>query len=210
MNLDKYFRSDVKYPPFSDKVVWRPLAKRITTLFLKSSITANQVSVLKFLFLLLTGIVYAQGVWIWFAIGGFLLVLANDLDYVDGMIARIRGTGSERGRWMDNITEDTGEIIVILGLTAGLCGLYPWPLMVVVGSFTILFKLILGGMGKQKTAPKTTVFSSPLPPRVYWTMRTVPILLLITGIFNIIVVGFILMCTYYGIRLFSEVMRRSL
>lgn len=208
MDLDKYFRPDVKYPTLSDKIVWRPLAKQITRAFLRLNITANQVSVLKFLVLLLTGIMYAQGVWIWLVAGGFLLILGNALDYVDGMIARIRRSESEYGRWVDNVTEDIGEILVILGLTVGLCRFYPYPPVVAVGFLTLLFKLVLREMGKQKVAPKRTVFSSPLPLRVYLTERTVPILLLITGLFNIVAVGFALMGIYYATMLFSEVRRR--
>lgn len=124
------------------------------------------------------------------------------------MIARIRKTASEHGRWLENATEDMGEIVVILGLTAGLCRVYPWPLMVVAGVFAILFKLTLGGLGKQKTQPKTTVFSSPLPLRVYLTANVPPILLLVAGVFNIMVWGFLLMWFYYAARLFSEVVRR--
>lgn len=209
MNLDKYHRPDVKYPPLSDKVVWRPLARPITRLLLKIGTSANQVSALKFFVLLLTGLVYVRGTWVWFAVGGFLLCSAKVLDFSDGMIARIRKTASEHGRWLENATEDMGEIVVILGLTAGLCRVYPWSLMVVAGLFAILFKLTLGGLGKQKTQPKTTVFSSPLPLRVYLTANVLPILLLVSGVFNIMVWGFLLMWFYYAARLFSEVRRFS-
>lgn len=207
-DLDKYWRPDVKYPPLSDKIVWRPLAKPIARLCLKVNLTANQTSVLKCLVLCMAGLMYLLGGWSWFVVGGVLLVFAKALDFVDGMLARIKGTASEYGRKLENMTEDAGETVVILGLMAGLCRAYPQSLMVVMGLSAILFKLILGKMGEQKTQPKKTVLSAPLPMRVYLTANVIPILLLVTGLFNIIVVGFVLMCAYYGIRLSLEVMRR--
>lgn len=210
IDLDKCRRPDVKYPAFTHKLIWYPLSKFLTPFFLRINVSANNVSVLKFLVFILAGMLYLGGTWKWFVLGSVILIMAHVLDNVDGMIARVTGTMSERGRWIDNITEDIGGIFVVIGLMFGLCKIYPWLLITTIGILIILFKLKLGAVGKQETAPKTTVFSSPLPFRIYWTVKTVPVLLLVTGLFNVIVVGFVLMTVYHGIRLFSEMVRRSL
>lgn len=209
INLDAYWRPDIKYPAFTHKFVWYPLARLFAPFFLRINATADHVSILKFLIFVLAGVVYLGGTWEWFVLGGVLLIVAHALDYTDGLIARVTGTASEHGRQVDNITEDTGEIVVIMGLTLGLYKAYNfYPLIGLLGVAIVVFKTVLGYIGKQETQPKETVFSSPLPLRVYWTVKMVPILLLITGIFNVMVMGFVLMCAYYGIRLSLEAIRR--
>lgn len=206
MNLDKYFTPHVKYPSFSDKVLWRPLAKLLVKPLLKTGLSANEVSGLKLVAYIVTALMYMGRLWI---LGGLFLVTAIALDYVDGMVARIRKTASEYGNRVDYMTEQTGIVLTIIGLTFGLCGEYAYPLVVALGGLLLVFRVGIWSIRKNTETPvripMTTVFSYPLSPWVYWTHQTLPLLLFVGAILNIMFFVTIIWCVYMGIKMFQAI-----
>lgn len=50
------------------------------------------------------------------AVGGFVMGLGASLDIVDGVLARVTGTESRRGAFLDSFTDRVGEVAVWTGL----------------------------------------------------------------------------------------------
>jgi phosphatidylglycerophosphate synthase len=87
-------------------------------------VTPNQVTAVS-LGLGLTAVVLAA-VGGWPAVGGAgLLMFAQVvLDSVDGELSRVRHLGSKLGMWLDNLSDDVLDNLLVVGLGAGLGG--PW------------------------------------------------------------------------------------
>jgi CDP-diacylglycerol--glycerol-3-phosphate 3-phosphatidyltransferase len=50
------------------------------------------------------------------AVGGFVMGVGASLDIVDGVLARVTGTESRRGAFLDSFTDRVGEVAVWTGL----------------------------------------------------------------------------------------------
>ena len=82
--------------------VLRP-ASFLVTWLLPAWVTANQVTVFSYLVALLSLVLLAVGSFTGFLLGSVLLVFFNLLDCVDGNLARLRGTPTSFGRFLDSL-----------------------------------------------------------------------------------------------------------
>ena len=99
----------------------RRISPYVTWAFLRLGITANQCTVLRLVLTLGIAVMFATPV-VWWWIGGvFARYGTVVLDCVDGELARIRGTSSPEGTYLDQFACEIGWVAVIAGMT---CGLY--------------------------------------------------------------------------------------
>jgi len=91
---------------------------RIGSTFAKTGINATGFSILGLIFAVLAGTAYA-GLWGGILFGGVLLLMAGFFDMLDGAVARITGTASLEGAFIDSNFDRLVEIIVYGGITFG-------------------------------------------------------------------------------------------
>ncbi len=76
-------------------------------------ITADMVSYASLVLAVVGAAYFARG---WFALGGWLFYLSFILDAMDGMVARARGTSSDRGEFLDALLDRYVDFAVSLGM----------------------------------------------------------------------------------------------
>ena len=98
-----------------------PIIDRIGSIFAKTGISPNGWSVVGLLFAALSGIAFSSlwGNWI---LGGSFLLISGFFDIVDGSVARVTKTISNRGAFLDSNFDRIAEILVYGGLISGAIG----------------------------------------------------------------------------------------
>ncbi len=89
----------------------RHLSHRLTPLFLKTSVTPNQITIGSLLSGLACAVCFLQGGWVAGIAGGLLLVASYTLDNCDGEVVRIKNMSSGFGAKLDDLSDwivDTG------------------------------------------------------------------------------------------------------
>jgi phosphatidylglycerophosphate synthase len=131
--LIQEYRSMLKAPEIEeilDLVLFRPIAFVIVKLLQPTRITPNHVTLFSFLPGLASGWCFWQGTPEFFLYGSILLFFTNVLDCVDGMLARIRGTGSLVGYVLDGLVDYVTQIFLIIGVIHGMAVLTGQPLYI--------------------------------------------------------------------------------
>ena len=120
-----------------------PIIDRIGSIFAKTGISPNGWSVVGLLFAALSGIAFSSlwGNWI---LGGSFLLISGFFDIVDGSVARVTKTISNRGAFLDSNFDRIAEILVYGGLISGAVG---EPLVV----FTALASSIMVSYARVKS-----------------------------------------------------------
>jgi phosphatidylglycerophosphate synthase len=104
------------FDEWPDRVFSRPMAARLVKQLVKTSMTADQVTLVSGTAGVAAGVLYAfPGTWPLF--GSILLVAMMVLDCADGQLARLRGGGSWRGRVLDGMA----DYATALSVHAGVC-----------------------------------------------------------------------------------------
>ena len=115
-NLRKIVQKEVEPEPYAKYVV-RPISILFTWLFVRTPISANQVTILQEILGVIGAILFGYGR---FVLGAIFLQLGYILDCSDGEVARWKNQSSESGKFLDLI----GHMIVIpfyyFGLGLGL------------------------------------------------------------------------------------------
>ena len=121
------------------KYVNRRISIYITKLLLYTPITPNQVTVFCILLGIASGILFSFGNYWYSIIAALLINLSEELDYVDGEIARYRGTSSPLGQYLDQL----GHIIVyptlFMGIAYGVYNNFHNPTIFIFGCLVFLF-----------------------------------------------------------------------
>jgi phosphatidylglycerophosphate synthase len=91
-------------PSWFGRNVTRRLSPYITWLFLRLGISANQCSVLRVLLVIAVGPLFLLADPKWWILAVFLRYGTTVLDCVDGELARLRGTASPEGTFVDEFT----------------------------------------------------------------------------------------------------------
>jgi len=104
-NLKSVVQKEVEPEPYAKYIV-RPISILFTWIFVRTPISANQVTILQEIIGVAGAIFFAFGK---FVIGSLLLQLGYILDCSDGEVARWKNQQSERGKFLDLI----GHMIVI-------------------------------------------------------------------------------------------------
>ncbi len=98
-----------------------PLVDRVGSILAKTGITPTGWSVIGLLFAALSGSAYA-GLWGGVVWGGVLLLVSGFFDIVDGSVARVTDSVSQRGAFIDSNFDRTAEILVYGGIMVGMIG----------------------------------------------------------------------------------------
>ena len=127
-----------------DLWLFRPPAFLLAKLLVHTPVTPNQITLAALVSGGVAGCFLAAGDRRAAILGAVLYGISNMLDCCDGMVARLKGTGSQTGRMIDVFADClTGTFLYIglgIGLTAAGTGLplHPWILVVAAGiSFAI-------------------------------------------------------------------------
>jgi phosphatidylglycerophosphate synthase len=102
-----------------DLVLFRPVAFVLVKLIQPTRITPNHVTMFSLLPGLASGWFFWQGTPEHFLTGSVFLFATNVLDCVDGMLARIRGTGSLVGYVLDGLVDYLIQIFLIVAVLHG-------------------------------------------------------------------------------------------
>lgn len=97
-----------------------PLASRLVWLVAPWRwVTPNRVTVAAFLIGVGSAVSFWQFTWAWLALGAVLYHLSFVLDCIDGKIARLNGTGSVFGAWLDYVFDRLRVVACAVGLFGG-------------------------------------------------------------------------------------------
>ncbi|RMH45214.1 MAG: CDP-alcohol phosphatidyltransferase family protein [Deltaproteobacteria bacterium] len=107
-----------------DRHVIRPISLRITRALSRTAITPNQVTAVALALGLAAAALAAAGGRAATAVAGALMLAQVVLDSVDGELSRVRHMGSQLGMWLDNLSDDLVDNLIVAALGAGLGG--PW------------------------------------------------------------------------------------
>lgn len=97
-----------------------PLAARLVKFTAnRTRVTPNQLTVGALVLGLAAGACFAVATWPWLLVGALLYHLSFTLDCMDGKIARLKGTGSVFGAWLDYIFDRVRVLACAIALMAG-------------------------------------------------------------------------------------------
>lgn len=118
-----------------------PLVRQIA---LHTRITPNQITWAAFLLGLGSAACFALGDWKWLVAGAVIYHLSFICDCMDGKIARLTGTGSVFGAWLDFVFDRIRVIVCAIALMAGQYHrtgeiIYIWLALVIVGLDTLRY-----------------------------------------------------------------------
>jgi 1L-myo-inositol 1-phosphate cytidylyltransferase / CDP-L-myo-inositol myo-inositolphosphotransferase len=124
------------------RTINRRISLAITGLFIDTKLTPNQMTIVANI-IGAFGVYFTwQGTWGTLALGAFLVQMQSVLDGCDGEIARLKFQSSRMGEWLDNVLDDT--VNVLYGLALGVASskllgspVYTWLGIVSVVCFTI-------------------------------------------------------------------------
>lgn len=131
--LVQEYRSMLKAPEMEelfDLVLFRPVAFVVVKILQPTPVTPNHVTLFSLLPGLAVGLCFWQGTPDFFIAGSIFLFLTNVLDCVDGMLARIRGTGSIVGYVLDGLVDYVVQITMAIGLLHGMAVLTGQPIYI--------------------------------------------------------------------------------
>ncbi|MGI5165013.1 CDP-alcohol phosphatidyltransferase family protein [Spirillospora sp. CA-253888] len=115
-----------------------PLAARLVRFTAnRTNVTPNQLTVGALILGLGAGACFAVGTWPWLLLGALLYHLSFTLDCMDGKIARLKGTGSVFGAWLDYIFDRVRVLACAIALMGGQYAItgnvaYVWTAVAVV------------------------------------------------------------------------------
>jgi phosphatidylglycerophosphate synthase len=126
---------------------YRPLARPLTILFLRTPFTPNAISVLSIL-LSLVGCYIAASPDPMTHVWGLVMLLAGGIvDANDGEVARLRLESSRTGAWLDAMGDDMARIALVLGMGAHVAHLHPtlpvWPVTIASVVMTVLSLVLI-------------------------------------------------------------------
>ncbi len=116
------YKKSIKHAIFDETLtlyILRPIAFIFVKLFYPTSITPNQVSLMTTISGLISGYFFSRGDVVSFVIAGSLYFLSMVLDCVDGMIARLKNSGTPVGKIIDGFSDYIVGISVYVGMGIG-------------------------------------------------------------------------------------------
>ncbi len=100
--------------------IQRSLSEPFVSLFLKTPVTPNQITVGRFIFLMLPALyLFTQGDHRSNIIAVILCSLFSFFDFVDGGLARRKKMMTELGAWLDPILEVISQNLILVAITLG-------------------------------------------------------------------------------------------
>jgi len=114
---------------------YRPFARPLTKLFLRSPLTPNAISVISIILSLVGCAIAAGPSRMDHIIGLAILVAGGIVDANDGEVARLRLEMSKAGAWLDAIGDDMARLALVAGIGIHVSHLHPdWPALAITGA----------------------------------------------------------------------------
>ena len=121
---------------------YRSISIYITRLFLYTPITPNQITLFGALIYLGGAALFILGSPLMIIIGGLVVRASILLDYVDGNIARYRGTSSPEGAFLDKLSDCIPQIFLFIFLAFGIYQNFPHILVFAIGCVAVMAILL--------------------------------------------------------------------
>ncbi|MBU4501898.1 MAG: CDP-alcohol phosphatidyltransferase family protein [Nanoarchaeota archaeon] len=135
----------------------------ITHILIRTPITANQVTFLSFIFVVLASVSFSLNEYRFTLLGGIFAWIAIILDLADGEIARIKNQCSDFGRWFDGALDRVKDFLILAGISIGVYQQYPSIYILILGLFATastalwrylsLFKIAIFNLPLEKEKP---------------------------------------------------------
>lgn len=126
---------------------YRPLARPLTILFLRSPLSPNAISILSILLSLAGCAIAASGDLRTHVIGLLVLLSGGIVDTNDGEVARLRLEMSKTGAWIDAMGDDMARIGLLLGMGGHVAATHPswpvWPVTLAAAAMTVLSLVLI-------------------------------------------------------------------
>lgn len=114
---------------------YRPFARPLTKLFLRSPFTPNAISVISIILSLVGCAIAAGPSRMDHIIGLAILVAGGIVDANDGEVARLRLEMSKAGAWLDAIGDDMARLALVAGIGVHVSHLHPdWHALPITGA----------------------------------------------------------------------------
>ncbi|GIE95127.1 CDP-alcohol phosphatidyltransferase family protein [Paractinoplanes rishiriensis] len=152
-----------------------PLASRLVQLVAPWRwVTPNRLTTAAFLIGIVSAVCFWQGTYAWLLAGALLFHLSFVLDCMDGKIARLNGTGSVFGAWLDYVFDRLRVAVCTIGLFGGQYVLtgnfaYVWlaGLVLFLDMFRYLNALQMGKVKNEMKAGLAALRGEDAPPVVF-------------------------------------------
>lgn len=128
--------SETAYHSFLDKIqriIGNKMAKVINPL----PITPNMVSGISFAFAIMSASFFSYGTYLYGILGVIAWQVSALFDYADGSLARLRGTASNLGDWVDRVLDFAKNFFFIFGIAWGLFTVTTNAIFLILGFMTI-------------------------------------------------------------------------
>jgi phosphatidylglycerophosphate synthase len=143
MGISSQYRASLKHPQaeeLADLYIFRPIAFLIAKALVHTPVTPNQITSAALVAGLVAGFSFSTGTPQGFLIGALVYALSNTLDCADGMVARMKGNGTQLGRMIDVFADLITGTVLYIGIGVGLShGGVPLP-------FNAIALMFVGGI----------------------------------------------------------------
>lgn len=132
-----------------DMFIFRPVAFLLVQVLKKLPVTPNQVSFSAIATGLLCGFCFALGTRRSFLLAGLFYLATVVLDCADGMLARLKKSGTPLGRIVDGVVDYSNGVAAMVGLGIGVSRmgldlpLGPWPVVALAGASMALHCIVV-------------------------------------------------------------------
>ena len=116
------YKISIKHAIFDETLtlyILRPIAFVFVKMLFPTKVTPNQVSLMTIIVGIISGYLFSRGTLTCFVIAGSLYFFCMMLDCVDGMIARLKNSGTPVGRIIDGFADYLVGISVYIGMGIG-------------------------------------------------------------------------------------------
>lgn len=133
----------VEVEEYFDLFFYRPLAFLLVKIIYYTRLTPNQVTYAAIVTGITSGFLYSLGTPYYFSLGALFFALYNVIDCSDGMLARLKKTGTHAGRIVDGIADYISTGAVFLGIGIGFANKqinpgYWWLLLVATATSNVI------------------------------------------------------------------------
>jgi len=119
MSLKDIWKKAVKKPTCIFVYPSRYISIPITSFLLKTKITPNQVTIISFIFAILSAVSFLLGKYPFIILGAIFLQTSYILDLIDGEIARYKNLKSTFGAWLDTTLDSIGLFMICTAIAIG-------------------------------------------------------------------------------------------
>ena len=97
----------------------RPILEKIGRTCAATGLSPNFWTGIGLAFAIASAVTYGLAPEFGLVIGGILLLISGFFDMVDGQVARVTGKTSDRGQYLDSMSDKIAEVAIFLGILVG-------------------------------------------------------------------------------------------